>query len=131
MIFVIDDDVVMGRCVARACRGCGGIDENEVRVFTNGISAMNAIAEGVVPELIFLDVLLDGPDGFTFLNELVSYDDTAVVPVVIVTSLDIVGRDLADYGVVGVLSKETMRPEEVRGYVLKYCASGDGARDVE
>ena len=131
MIFVIDDDVVMGRCVARACRERGGIDEDEVRVFTNGISAMDAIAEGVVPELIFLDVLLDGPDGFTFLNELVSYDDTAVVPVVIVTSLDIVGRDLADYGVAGVLSKETMRPEEVRGYVLKYCVSGDGAWDVE
>ena len=115
MIFVVDDDKVMGGCVARAC---GGSDE--ARVFTNGIEAMEAISEGEVPRLIFLDILLDGPDGFTFLNELVSYSDTAKIPVVVATSLDLSGQDLSAYGVVGVLSKETMRPEEVREYVEQY-----------
>ena len=119
MIFVIDDDIVMAKCVARACKK---IDEDakEIRMFTNGIEAMEAISSGEVPDLIFLDVLLDGPDGFTFLNELLSYDDTMKIPVVIVTSLELSGRDLSDYGVVGVLSKETMRPEEMREYVLRY-----------
>lgn len=116
MIFVIDDDVIMAECMVRAC----GTDA--VRVFTNAVEAMEEISEGTVPELIFLDVLLDGPDGFTFLNELVSYDDTAKIPVVIVTSLDICKRDLSAYGVVGVLAKETMRPEEVRQYVEKYAS---------
>ena len=122
MIFVIDDDRVMGECVVRACGASGGADgARGVRVFTNGIEAMGAISEGLVPDLIFLDVLLDGPDGFTFLNELVSYDDTAKIPVVMMTSLDLGGRDLSAYGVVGVLSKETMRPEEVRKYVEQYA----------
>ena len=125
MIFVIDDDEIMAKCIARACGRSG------VRVYTNAIEAMQALDEDELPKLIFLDVLLDGPDGFTFLNELVSYDDTMRIPVVIVTSLELGGRDLSMYGVVGVLDKESMRPEEVSEYVLRYCASGDGARDVE
>lgn len=114
MILVIDDDKIMAECIVRACGEC------ETRVFQNAIEAMNYIAETGVPELIFLDILLDGPDGFTFLNELISYADTALVPVVIVSSLNFLGRDLSVYGVVGVLNKDTMRPEEIRSYVEEY-----------
>ena len=113
MIFVIDDDKVMGECVARACR-------EDVRLFTNAIEAMEILSDGMMPDLIFLDILLDGPDGFTFLNEMASYSDTAKIPVVVVTSLDLGEQDLSVYGVVGILSKETMRPEEVREYVEEY-----------
>ena len=114
MIFVIDDDEVMAGCIARACGG-------EVQIYGNAIEAMETIAEGVVPDLIFLDVLLDGPDGFTFLHEMVSYTDTAKVPVVVVSSLDFAGKDLSVYGVVGVLDKAEMLPKEVRAYAAKYA----------
>ena len=103
----------MAECITRACGA-------EARVFSNAIEAMNGIAEGDLPSLIFLDVLLDGPDGFTFLNEMASYPDTAAVPVVIVTSLDLKGRDLRAYGVVKILHKETMTPQEIRGCVEEY-----------
>ena len=116
MIFVIDDDEIMRECILRAC----GRDF-ETRGFSNAVVAMEAIADGVVPDLVFLDILLDGPDGFTLLNEMMSYTDTARVPIVVVTSLDLGGRDLSAYGVVGVLSKDTMRPEEVREYVAEYA----------
>ena len=115
MIFVIDDDEIMAECIARA------IGEHEVQVFSNAIEAMNAIADGIMPEMIFLDILLTGPDGFTFLNELVSYDDTARIPVVIVTSLAGLDRDLSVYGVVGVLEKDKMLPQDVRSYVEQYA----------
>lgn len=114
MIFVIDDDEIMAECVARACDG------EEVMVFANAIEAMAKITDGVMPDLVFLDVLLDGPDGFTMLNEMVSYDDTARIPVVLITSLDLAGRDLSTYGVVGVLAKDKMRPGDVRKYVRRY-----------
>lgn len=113
MIFVIEDNRIMAECIARAIEG-------EVRIFGNAIAAMNAISDGEIPGMIFLDVLLDGPDGFTFLNELVSYDDTKKIPVVIVTSLEIKKYNLSSYGVVGVLEKESMRPENVKEYVEKY-----------
>ena len=115
MIYVVDDDELMAKCIARACGDAG------VRIFGNGIVAMEEIAREGVPDLMFLDILLDGPDGFTLLNEMVSYRDTARVPIVIVSSLDFKGKDLSAYGVVGILSKDTMRPEEILGYVKQYA----------
>ncbi len=127
MILVIDDDEIMAECVARGCRGRkkrhGDEEqgEREVRIFANAIEAMNFIAENGAPEMIFLDILLDGPDGFTFLNELMSYADTATVPVVIVSSLNFSGRDLSAYNVVGFLDKDTMYPAEIAELVEKYA----------
>ena len=114
MIFVVDDDEIMAECVAKAA-GC------EARIFTNAIEAMNEIADGIMPEMIFLDILLVGPDGFTLLNEMVSYEDTARVPVVLVTSLEMAEQDLSNYGVVGILEKETMKPEDVKHYAWQYA----------
>lgn len=114
MIFVIDDNEVMAECIANAC-GCS------TRIFSNAIEAMAAL-DDELPELIFLDILLIGPDGFTFLNELASYADTAKIPVVVVSSLDFSGKDLSEYGVVGVLSKDDMTPNDIRGYADKYVS---------
>ncbi len=163
MIFVVDDDEVMARCIGRATG-------REFRVFRDGVAAMAAMGggsevggseaaaagvlgggdgeggemvgedemvgggevvgevrgdemvgedetAGELPEMIFLDVLLNGPDGFTLLNELLSYEDTARIPVVVVSSLDLTRQDLSEYGVRAVLRKETMRPEEIRRLV--------------
>lgn len=115
MIFVIDDDEIMAECIGRAC------DREDVLIFADAIAAMEKIAEGVLPDLIFLDVLLDGPDGFTLINELASYTDTASIPIVIVSSLDFKGKDLSGYGVVGVLNKDTMLPVEVQRYAREYA----------
>ncbi len=113
MIFVIDDDKIMAECIVRACK-------KPAKIFSNAIEAMDAISDGELPELIFLDILLDGPDGFTFLNELISYDDTAKIPIVIVSSLNLEGRDLSIYGVVGILNKEKMLPGEIKDYADEY-----------
>ncbi len=113
MIFVIDDDEIMAECIARAIK-------KETKIFHNAIEAMNALEDGL-PEMIFLDILLDGPDGFTFLNELMSYQDTAKIPVVIITSLDINVEKMHDYGVVGVVKKEEMTPAQIKKYVAEYC----------
>ncbi len=112
MIFVVDDDPVMAKCIA-------DVAGKETKIFGDAIEAMNALEDGL-PDLIFLDILLTGPDGFTFLNELISYSDTAKIPVVVVSSLDFGGKDLSVYGVVGVLSKDTMTPAEIKGYVDGY-----------
>ena len=115
MIFVIDSDAEMAECVARAC------SRHEVKIFYNAIEAMQALDAGL-PDLIFLDVMLTGPDGFTFLNEMISYTDTARVPVVITSGVDFKKANLDVYGVVGVLNKDTMKPEDIKKYVAKYAA---------
>ena len=106
-IFIIEDDRIMADCIALSLQKLG-----EIETFGNVFMAIQALDQGL-PDLIFLDVLLDGPDGFTLLNELASYSDTALIPVIIVSSLDLSHHDLRHYGVVGYLNKETMLPEEI------------------
>lgn len=113
MIYIIEDDALMAGCIAEACK------EYDTKIFADAITAMNAVAEKV-PNLIFLDILLTGPDGFTFLNELISYEDTRKIPVVIISSLDFKDKDLSIYGVVGTLNKTTMLPEDIKDYAKRY-----------
>lgn len=120
MIYIIEDDELMAECIAAACK------QYETQIFGNAISAMDAVDEEI-PDLIFLDVLLTGPDGFTFLNELMSYQETAKIPVVIVSSLDFKDKDLSTYGVVGTLDKSKMLPADIYNFVKKYAPIKDTA----
>ncbi len=107
MIFVIDDDQLMSECITRY------LAPRQTAVFSNAIEAMAAINEQT-PELIFLDIMLDGPNGFTLLHELASYQDTAKIPIVIVSSLDFSDHELSIYGVVKVLNKDHMTPADIK-----------------
>ena len=116
MIYIIEDDEIMAECIAAPCQKCG----QKARIFHDAISAMNALDENL-PELIFLDILLTGPDGFTFLNELVSYEDTRKIPVAIVSSLDFKNQDLSHYGVKRILKKDTMTPNDIKNCLNEFC----------
>lgn len=117
MILIIDSDEVFGGCIVRALKKRG----IKAWLSDNAIDAMREISERQVPEMIFIDVMLKGPDGFTFLNEMASYADTFNVPIVIISEKDFSKFDLSHYGVVGCLDKNKMRPEEVVEYVRKYA----------
>lgn len=116
MILVIDDNREMAECIAKAT------GRSDALICDNAVTAMGVISD-VVPEMIFMEVILTGPDGFALLNELVSYTDTGKVPIVIVSSVDFRGMDLSDYGVVEVLSKDDFRPVDVRRLVKKFAVT--------
>ena len=113
MIYIVEDDKTFAKCLERFCR------PRATKIFNNVIDAISSIDEQF-PDLIFLDILLTGPDGFTFLNELASYQDTAKIPIVVVSSLDFKNQDLSIYGVVGVLNKDTLTPKEIKKYAERY-----------
>ncbi|MBQ3293626.1 response regulator [Candidatus Saccharibacteria bacterium] len=115
-IFIIDDDELFADCIKSAIKKH---DKSlNVKTFRNALDAMNAL-DDTLPDLIFLDILLPGPDGFTFLNELASYPDTAKIPVVLITSLSLPETDLSIYGIKGILNKEKMKPIEFIDYVKR------------
>lgn len=116
LVFIVEDNRVFARTLKKEVSNCGA----RVRVFHNAVEAAFATNDEL-PALIFLDVLLSGPDGFTFLNEMASYPDTAKIPVVVISSLELSAFDLRDYNVVKVLAKEEMTPEDVERYVMKYA----------
>lgn len=121
-IFIIDDDRMMMDCVVRAIKTCPEV--TQCYKFTNIIEAMSALEEQI-PDLIIMDIMLNGPNGLSLLNELSSYPDTNQIPVIIMTYLDLKTTDLAQYQVVKVLSKETMTPSKIAAAVSQVWSSQD------
>lgn len=111
-IFIIEDDSLMAECLARAARPALPATA-AVHTFPDAVSATAALAD-CLPCLVILDILLNGPDGFTFLNEMISYPDTHDIPIIIVTSLSLADQDLAHYGVRAILNKDTMTPAAIQ-----------------
>lgn len=109
-IFIIEDDAIMADCFEVAIKNAS--PDSTIHKFSDALSAMNALDE-FPPRLILLDILLKGPDGFTFLNELISYDDTAKIPIILISSLDLAAHDLAHYGVKKIFQKDTMTPRKL------------------
>lgn len=116
-IYILEDDATFASCIARYIRK-SDLDA-EVFIYNNVIDAISAI-DTHFPSLIFLDVLLTGPDGFTLLNELASYSDTSRIPIIIISSIDFAGQDLSSYGVVATLNKDSLTPKEVISYARTY-----------
>lgn len=117
-IYILDDDETFGKLMSKYVEEIG----NPI-VFKDAISAISKIDEDK-PELIFLDILLDGPDGFTFLNELMSYPETSEIPIVIVSSLGLNIDKLENYGIKYIFNKETMTPEDVKFIARKLLEQG-------
>lgn len=123
LVYVIEDDPTMADVIALAARSTVLFDATgkevhpDVQIFNDAVEPISEM-NTELPDVILLDVLLSGPDGFTFLNELISYHDTAKIPVVLITSLDLSSRNLEHYGVFRVLDKGEMTPEDIRDAVL-------------
>lgn len=107
--FIIEDDVEMADCLELMAKNAG---ISQIFRFEEVISAIEATNE-VLPDVILLDVLLTGPNGFALLNELASYSDTARIPIILLSSLNFVGRDLGAYNIVQIFDKAEMRPTEI------------------
>lgn len=111
LIYIIEDEPIMADCLAAAIAGVAE-EPFEYGIFNDAVTAMAAVNERL-PDVILLDVMLSGPDGFTFLNEMISYHDTANIPVILISTLDLTHRNLSHYGVVKVLDKSKMTPEDI------------------
>ena len=110
MIFVIEDDRGWEKYYRRILKG------HELEFFHDGVEAIAAMDEKT-PSLVILDILLTGPTGFAVLNEMRSYPELAKVSVIIVTSVSMKTSIAEQYGVVEVLDKGKMTPQELLGAV--------------
>lgn len=125
LLYIIEDEPILAECVATSVYELaqGAL---RINVYNDAISAIEAINEEL-PDVILLDVLLGGHDAFTLLNELISYPDTARIPVVIMTSLKLQLDSLEHYGVVEILDKMKMTPDDIYAAVNKALEIGQRA----
>ncbi len=117
LIYIIEDDAIMSECISLAIRSSKDMVTGcIVETFSDALSAMTAISERI-PDLIALDILLNGPNGFTLLNELATYQDTTRIPIIVISSLGFLVDDLRPYGVQCILNKEVMKPNDIQSAV--------------
>lgn len=125
-ILLVEDDAWLAETEAAMFERAG----YEVTIAPHGFAAIEYI-DVVVPDVIILDVLLTGATGFALLNELQSHADTKAVPVILCTNLaEQVSRvNLEQYGVMRVVDKTTMHPDDLLAAVRSVVAQGDSYED--
>ena len=82
-VWVIDDDAT-ALLLAEEVLAAAGF---QIRTFTNAPSAL-AAAQTKVPDIIVVDVMMPGMDGFEFCTRLRSLPHGTLVPILVTTSLD-------------------------------------------
>ena len=89
-VLIVDDDDAT-RDVMRAALEAGGWHVTEA---ADGREGLDRLGEGR-PDLILLDLMMPGMDGFEFLSELRSTSEGTLIPVVVVTAADLSADDRA------------------------------------
>ena len=113
-VFIIEDDPDFAEIYQKHL--ARNFPEIPLQIFYNAIeanAAFSELREDELPSLIILDVLLTGPDGFTLLNELLSYPETSQIPVLLISSLNLGQMSLQAYNVRAILNKETFTPADL------------------
>jgi signal transduction histidine kinase/DNA-binding LacI/PurR family transcriptional regulator/CheY-like chemotaxis protein len=113
-ILIVDDDPEVRRLHARVAQEAGG-RTIEAR---NGSEAL-AIVQTDPPDLVLLDLVMPGMDGFEVLEAMRSRNDTRDIPVVVVTGQMLSDDDVdrLNRGVALLLGKGVFTPDEMIGRI--------------
>lgn len=109
-ILIVEDDIWLAEQFQRTLEYAGYSTKHVV----SGHIAMEMIDDSP-PKVVVLDMLLTGGTAMTLLHELQSYTDTAAIPVILCTNLatQLSPKDVAHYGVVRILDKTAMHPDDI------------------
>lgn len=81
-IMIVEDDALLCRALSDAFSN----DDFETQCVGNGLEVEEAVKEKT-PDIILLDLILPGLDGFAVLKQLKTETKTASIPVVIISNL--------------------------------------------
>ncbi|MCL1830819.1 MAG: response regulator transcription factor [Oscillospiraceae bacterium] len=81
-IFAVEDDIALQELYQYSLE-----TDFECRCFDDGVSFFSALFE-YTPDLILLDIMLPGEDGFSILSRLKSNSKTAHIPIIIISAKD-------------------------------------------
>jgi PAS domain S-box-containing protein len=119
LVLVVDDDADARRRLREI------LEKEEWRVIeaADGREALELMSHR--PELILLDLLMPGMDGFEFSRELGRNPEWSSVPVVVLTAKDLTAddRQRLNGNIDSVLRKGALNPEELLGEIQRAMAS--------
>jgi len=115
-VMIVEDD----RDVREAAVALLEVDGLRVAEAENGAEALSALAEGLRPKVIVLDMMMPLVDGEKFLKARRLDPDVASIPVVIFSALQKIPPDLSESRVVAILSKPA-EPQRFVRIVREHC----------
>ena len=109
-VLLVEDDVWLADLEADVLEEAG----YKVQIALHAPAAIEFV-DSFKPDVIVLDVLLAGSTAFALLNELQSYSDTGMTPVVLCTNIadHFEATKLKEYGVKRVVDKTTMQIDDI------------------
>ena len=128
-VLLVDDDPSIRRIAQISLGRVGGLD---VQLASSGAEALAALAQGELPDIVLLDVMMPGMDGTTTFRALQDTPRTRDLPVVFMTA-KVQTREVQSYldlGAVGVIAKPFAPLElanQLRAIAAERCR-GRGAR---
>lgn len=116
-ILVVEDDAILSMMYKTKLEA----ENYEIVIVANGSEAVIAAKENAV-DLILLDVIIPGLDGFSVLTELKKDAKTKKIPVIMLTNLgtDEDRKKGESLGAVDYLVKSNLTPEQVNQTISKY-----------
>lgn len=115
IVLIVDDDAD-----ARAIhRRILNVLDVRIEVAAGGEEAL-ALIERDRPDVVLLDLMMPGMDGFEVLRHLGRNPDTAHLPVIVVSAYSVDPEELPEFpGLVGILQKGRFRVPELRQVVME------------
>lgn len=119
-VLLVEDDEATRRLTEKALSSDGWL----VRTAANGLEALAEIDRSGKPTAIVLDLMMDGMNGFEFLEEWRKLDPEKSVPVVVMTAKDLSAKDRAwlNGQVTEMIAKGSYRLEELGNEMKKRLA---------
>ena len=81
-ILIVEDDAMLSKVLAESLKD----EKNEVIIVENGLNVVDE-AISISPNIILLDLVIPGIDGFEVLKELKEESKTKNIPVIVVSNL--------------------------------------------
>ena len=100
-VLVVEDDPALRDIYAGALRGYG----HEVRTAADGTAALDCLANGWSPCVVFLDLRMPGMDGWELTRRLRADQRWRELPVVVVAAHFRIDQEAADIGAAAWLQK--------------------------
>ena len=124
-ILMVDDDEGFLLAAARILEAAG----YEVTQAQSAEEARSRLAEGL-PDLILLDVIMPGEDGFTFADNVAKDDTLSKIPVVLVTAVaESPGQMMTAFGRDSALTAaDILRKSEAHERLVETVAATLGAK---
>lgn len=113
-VLIVEDDALLCRALSDAFSAAG----HHPVCIDNGLKVKEEITKRI-PDVILLDLILPGIDGFTVLKQLKSESKTASIPVAVISNLDSVAdvKSVKSLGAEVYFIKANTDIQEILGFI--------------